>query len=93
MPFGAALAGVLAQRGWDRSVAGAFLAMQASSLLIMTCGALWLGRLLGSWQQAFNGGFTPFVLGDVLKAAAVALLLPSLWTLKKWLGEDEAPNN
>jgi biotin transport system substrate-specific component len=85
MPFGAALVGWLAQRGWDRTVAGAFLAMQACSLLIMTGGTLWLARLLGSWDKAFVAGFAPFIVGDVLKAVAVAVLLPSLWTLKKRL--------
>jgi biotin transport system substrate-specific component len=85
MPFGAARVGWLAQRGWDRTVAGAFLAMQACSLLIMTGGTLWLAHLLGSWDKAFVAGFAPFIVGDVLKAVAVAVLLPSLWTLKKRL--------
>jgi biotin transporter BioY len=51
----------------------------------MTGGTLWLARLLGSWDKAFVAGFAPFIVGDVLKAVAVAVLLPSLWTLKKRL--------
>jgi biotin transport system substrate-specific component len=82
MPFGAAVVGWLAQRGWDRSVAGTFLAMQAGSLLVMASGTLWLAHLLGSWPRAFTAGFAPFIVGDILKAAAVALLLPALWALK-----------
>lgn len=85
MPFGAALVGALAERGWDRSIHGAFFAMQAGSLLVMTGGTLWLAHLLGSWNRAFAAGFAPFVVGDILKAAAVALLLPALWTLKSRL--------
>lgn len=85
MPFGAALVGWLAERGWDRSAAGTFLAMQAGSLLVMAGGTLWLAQLLGSWSRAFTMGFAPFVLGDILKAAAVALLLPTLWHLKNRL--------
>jgi biotin transport system substrate-specific component len=57
--------------------------MQAGSLLVMTGGTLWLAHLLGSWPKAFAAGFAPFVVGDILKAAAVALLLPSLWALKR----------
>lgn len=85
MPLGAALVGFLAERGWDRSVPGVFLAMQAGSLLVMTGGTLWLACLLGSWPRAVAAGFAPFVVGDILKAAAVALLLPGLWALKSRL--------
>ena len=88
MPLGAALVGRLAERGWDRTFAGTFVAMQAGSLLVMTGGTLWLANLLGAWDKAYLAGFAPFVVGDVMKAVAAALLLPSLWAFKKRISND-----
>jgi biotin transport system substrate-specific component len=75
----AAAVGWLAERGWDRNVLLAALAMLAGNALIYLPGLLWLGTLLGWDQPILAWGLTPFLLGDVLKLALVAAGLPLVW--------------
>jgi biotin transport system substrate-specific component len=75
------LLGEAARRGWDRSVHGAAGAFALGSALIYIPGVLWLGVLYGFDQPIIAWGLTPFVIGDALKAALAALLLPALWRL------------
>jgi biotin transport system substrate-specific component len=83
MPLGAALAGLLAERGFERHPAGAFAAMLCSSLVILFMGTLGLSHLAGSVAIAVTQGFIPFIAGEAFKAAAAAALLPSLWLLRR----------
>ncbi len=73
--------GLLAQRGWDRSVIWMALAMIVGNVLIYVPGLLWLNTFAADWSQTMAWGLTPFIVGDVLKLALAALLLPALWKL------------
>ena len=80
---GYALAGValgaLARRGWDRSFAWMALAMLIGNVLIYAPGLVWLRGFAESWSQTLAWGLTPFLVGDALKLALAAVLLPALW--------------
>jgi biotin transport system substrate-specific component len=73
--------GRLAERGWDRHVMSTSLAMFAGNAAIYACGLSWLSIYVG--KQAAALGLTPFVLGDVIKLALAAILVPSGWKLLK----------
>lgn len=79
----AALMGVLAERGLLRAVPGALAAMLLGHFIIDLCGYAWLATLIGG-QKAFALGVAPFLLGDAIKAALGAALLPaSFWALER----------
>ena len=73
--------GTLAQRGWDRSVVWMALAMLIGTVLIYVPGLAWLGQLYGWDKPILAWGLTPFLIGDVLKLALAALVLPAVWAL------------
>lgn len=73
--------GVLARRGWDRSVLWMAAAMLVGNALIYAPGLYWLGALYGWDKPILDWGLTPFLIGDALKLALAALLLPALWKL------------
>lgn len=75
------LLGALAARGWDRSVGKLALALVLANVLIYVPGLLWLGQLYGWDQPILEWGLTPFLLGDAIKLALAALLIPGLWKL------------
>ncbi|HAZ08739.1 MAG TPA: biotin transporter BioY [Elusimicrobia bacterium] len=75
-PLGAFLTGLLAERGWDRTPARAFIMMLAGSVPIFALGLLGLARFVpGSTLLA--AGLWPFVPGDLVKAVFSAGLLPA----------------
>ncbi len=73
--------GVLAQRGWDRSVAWMALAMLIGNVLIYVPGLAWLGQLYGWDKPILQWGLTPFLVGDAIKLVLAALILPAAWKL------------
>ena len=73
--------GVLAQRGWDRSIQWMALAMLIGNALIYVPGLLWLGQLYGWDKPILEWGLTPFLVGDAIKLALAALILPAAWKL------------
>ena len=73
------LLGWLAQRGWDRSVVWMALAMLLGNVLMYVPGLAWLGTLYGWDKPILAWGLTPFLLGDAIKLALAALLLPLAW--------------
>ena len=73
--------GALAQRGWDRSVVWMALAMLLGNVLIYVPGLAWLGQLYGWDKPILEWGLTPFLIGDALKLALAALVLPAAWKL------------
>ena len=84
--------GQAARRGWDRSVGGMAAALVAGNVLIYVPGLLWLGYLIANglfdpasyasvWDQTLAWGLTPFLVGDALKLALAALVVPGLWKL------------
>lgn len=78
------LLGHAATRGWDRSVLKLVLVLIAANGLIYGLGMAWLGQLYGfDLQTAFAKGMAPFLVGDGIKLALSALLLPAAWALVK----------
>jgi biotin transport system substrate-specific component len=75
------LLGVLAARGWDRSVVKLALALLLANVLIYVPGLLWLGQLYGWDKPILEWGLTPFLLGDAIKLGLAALLIPAVWKL------------
>ena len=73
--------GMLARRGWDRSVVWMAVAMVIGNAIIYVPGLLWLGVLYGWDQPILAWGLWPFLIGDALKLMLAAVLLPGLWTL------------
>ena len=80
--FAAVACGYLAERGADRSVLKSVPAMLVGEVLIYAFGCAWLAVDLHlSAAATLSDGFTPFVIGDVIKAAIAAGLLPAAWKL------------
>ncbi len=74
--------GALAERGLTRSVRGTVLAMVVGNGIIYALGLSWLHHTLGtSLVTTVTLGLTPFLVGDALKIAVAAGLLPSVWRL------------
>jgi len=84
--------GALARRGWDRSVGWMALAMLIGNVILYVPGLAWLHHLIGAglfrpeayatvWEQTLAWGLTPFLIGDAMKLALAALLLPAAWRL------------
>ncbi len=89
----AALCGYLAERGNDRSVLRSVPAMIAGEIVIYLFGVTWLAvdLRLGA-SAALHDGFTPFIIGDSIKAAIAAGLLPIAWKLAgRRPGRPDAP--
>ncbi|WP_330175838.1 biotin transporter BioY [Streptomyces sp. NBC_01498] len=82
MLLAATVAGALARRGGDRSVARTAGTMVAGSLIIYAVGVPYLAVAADlTLGQAVAAGLTPFLLGDALKAALAMGLLPASWKL------------
>jgi len=78
----ATVCGYLAERGADRTITGSVPAMLAGELMIYLFGVTWLAvDLHVGAATALHLGFTPFVIGDAIKAAIAAGLLPVAWKL------------
>eukprot|EP01013_Petalomonas_cantuscygni_P019014 TRINITY_DN36633_c0_g1_i1.p2 TRINITY_DN36633_c0_g1~~TRINITY_DN36633_c0_g1_i1.p2 ORF type:complete len:168 (+),score=49.12 TRINITY_DN36633_c0_g1_i1:2-505(+) len=84
------LLGLASRRGLDRSVLGMGGALIGANVLIYVPGLLWLGYLVqtGMFDAATYGsvteqtlawGLTPYLIGDAMKLALAALLVPALW--------------
>jgi len=74
------LVGWLAERGWDRRIWTAVLAMLAGETVLYIFGLTWLVRFIPV-GKVLQVGLYPFVIGDLIKVAAAALILPSAWLL------------
>jgi len=78
----AALCGFLAERGADRSLVKSVPAMVVGEIVMYAIGVIWLGVSLHVGPaRAIALGFTPFLIGDTIKAIIAALLLPGAWKL------------
>ncbi|OJU03822.1 MAG: biotin transporter BioY [Rhizobium sp. 63-7] len=77
-PLVAALAGLLAERGWTGNrVIRSFGAHLLANLLCLVLGGLYLAAMIGA-EQAWLLGVAPFVLGAVLKSALAAAVLKAM---------------
>lgn len=78
----AALCGYLAERGADRTLWKSVPVMIAGELVMYGIGVTWLALSLHVGAgKAISLGFTPFLVGDSIKAALAAGLLPAAWRL------------
>lgn len=82
--FAAAAMGLLARRGWDKSVAGMAGAMLIGTAIIYAFGLagmaiLFLADKGAAWVLQY--GMLNFLVGDALKLALAALVVPGLWKL------------
>ena len=80
----AALCGVLARRGWDRSFGRTILAMTLATAVIFAGGLAWLLAAAGLFHTitpatVLNAGLWPYLPGAAMKIVLAALLLPSAW--------------
>ncbi|MBA3850833.1 MAG: biotin transporter BioY [Chloroflexi bacterium] len=76
----AALAGALAEHGWDRTLRGALAAMLAANAVVYLIGLPWLSLAADlSGSETLQAGLIPFLPGDLLKLAVAAGLLPVGW--------------
>lgn len=77
-----ALVGALARRGGDRTVPRTVATMVLGNVAIYTAG---VGFLMSyahvGVAKGLSLGFTPFLLGDAIKIALAAALLPAAWRL------------
>ncbi len=81
--------GYAADRGWDRSVARMAASMLVADAVVMILGFTWLAgfAFLSSGAHgvgmagAWAGGVAPFLLGDAIKIALAACLVPAGWAL------------
>ena len=73
--------GRFARMGWDRNVFKMGVAMLVGNALIYVPGILWLAHLYTWEKPILEWGLTPFLIGDAMKLALAALLLPLAWKL------------
>jgi biotin transport system substrate-specific component len=88
-PIAAFVTGYLAERGFDRRYLTSVAAMLAGLVVVYTCGVTWLALFARTAPEGAAAGFSaalltgvyPFVLPDLVKIAAAAGIVPSVWHL------------
>ena len=85
---GAALTGLLAERGWDRRIGTTMAAMLLGTAAIYAAGLAWLALFTGA-DNVLAAGLYPFIPGAVVKIVAAALLLPLGWKFVGPRGYDQ----
>ncbi|MER8603920.1 biotin transporter BioY [Mesorhizobium sp. M0520] len=78
----AAIVGWAADRGWDRHPIKLFNAMLVAEIVMMAMGFAWLALLIGP-EKSWQFGVLPFIVGDLIKVALAATLVPAVWSLLK----------
>jgi biotin transport system substrate-specific component len=82
MAIAVVLVGWLAERAWDRRIGTSVLQMALGNLVVYTVGVPWLAGAAGlTWSDALAKGLWPFLVGDGIKIALAAGLLPAAWRL------------
>ena len=76
----AAIVGWAADRGFDRSPIKLFGVMLAANAIMLAMGFAWLATLIGA-EKAWAFGVVPFIVGDLIKVALAAALVPAVWSL------------
>jgi biotin transport system substrate-specific component len=77
-----AIVGRLAELGWDRHIGGSLGAMAIGNMAIYVIGVPWLAVATAhDLRWAFDNGMLLFIVGDVVKLAVAAALLPVGWWL------------
>jgi biotin transport system substrate-specific component len=78
------VAGWLAERGFDRNLFTAAIAMLAGEAAMYAVALPWLSFYVPG-DQVLSVGLIPFIPGDLVKLVIAAALLPAAWKL---LGRD-----
>lgn len=78
----AAIVGWAADRGWDRHPVKLFNAILVAEIIMMAMGFAWLALLIGP-EKSWQFGVVPFIVGDLIKVALAASLVPAVWSLLK----------
>ena len=74
------ITGYLAGRKWDQRVTTVVPTMILGDLVIFSAGLFWLHHSIhATWATTFKLGFTPFILGEVIKIAIASTAMPTLW--------------
>src|SRR5918993_394444 len=75
-----AVVGRLAELGWDRRLGGALGATTIGTAVIYAIGVPWLAVALGLGPaEGIAEGLLPFLLVDVVKLVAAAVVFPAAW--------------
>jgi biotin transport system substrate-specific component len=83
-PAAAFIVGAFAEYGWDKRYEMAVAAMAIGSAIIFLGGWAWFAILTNTPPvAAFKLAVLPFLLGDVIKIALGAAVLPTGWALLK----------
>lgn len=83
------LVGRLAERGADRTPLRTAGLMVLGNVVVYAAGVPWLMAFLGAdLGTALTLGVVPFLIGDVIKIALAAGLLPATWALVRRSGRD-----
>lgn len=77
----AVVTGLLAERGFDRSILRTAVAMTAGTAIIFAFGVAWLGALVGWDKPVLGWGLYPFIYGGILKIVLGAAIMPAAWAL------------
>jgi biotin transport system substrate-specific component len=83
--FSAALVGWIAQSDWDHRIWRAILSALAGTVVTFVFGLVWLWATLGlagypnDLNSVLIGGFTPFIIGGLVKAAIAGLVIGGSW--------------
>lgn len=72
--------GALAGRRWDQRILTALPTMLLGDAIIFSLGLFWLHSYADkSWTWTIAAGFTPFIIGEILKIAIAGTSLPLVW--------------
>ena len=83
-PAAAFITGAFAEHGWDKRYPTAVAAMAIGSVVILLGGWAWFTILTNTPPvAAFQIAVAPFLIGDVVKIALAAAVLPTGWALLK----------
>lgn len=99
----ALVVGWLAERGWDRDFGRALAAMFLGTIIIYVMGVTWLSAAIDApvantseelraaigCGSGLECGFTPFVIGDVIKLFIAAAALPAAWKIVGPKGDNQ----
>ena len=74
------ITGYLAGRKWDQKIKTVVPTMILGDIVIFALGIFWLHHSIhATWVLTFKLGFTPFILGEVIKIAIASTTMPTLW--------------
>jgi biotin transporter BioY len=83
-PAAAYVTGAFSEHGWDKKYWTAVQAMAIGSFVILFAGWVWFSVITTTpFDVAFGITVKPFLVGDVIKIALAAAVLPTGWALLK----------